>query len=440
MEKKKSKLDFLFIGLAYFACYFGAGNLVFPPKLGLESGTGWPGGAIGLAISGIVLPLLALNIISYRGGDVQSITRRVHPKLHVAMLAVLMFICMLISIPRTAAVATELGLAGIFGSVPYIPIVVAYFVICFLVGRNKESVLDKIGKYLTPLMVVILFIVVIKGIIFPLGTPSAPTVASPTINAVLTGYQTGDVLVSVLMAAVFIGTVRDHGYKKGKEETSIVFKASIVAFICLFVIYGGLLYIGSTVNAEYESSIGNADLLVELIRRLGGQVAMTFFGIAVVLACMTTAIGQLTSVADFYEGTRLFKGKVSYKVLFIIAAAVSAGVATLGLDTIISLAAPIFSLAYAPALVLMLLGIFQNVIPNDGGFKGSMLLTIIEAFFEMLQAYVNSPALGNILAKLPFYSQGFGWVAPAVVGLVVGAIIFKLAGGVSLPKELPEEA
>jgi LIVCS family branched-chain amino acid:cation transporter len=80
----------------------------------------------------------------------------VHPKLHVAMLAVLMFICMFISIPRTAAVATELGVSGIFGTVPYIPVVIVYFVICFLVGKNKESVLDKIGKYLTPLMVVII--------------------------------------------------------------------------------------------------------------------------------------------------------------------------------------------------------------------------------------------------------------------------------------------
>ncbi len=437
--KKKGSLDFLFIGLAYFACYFGAGNLVFPPKLGLQSGASWLGGAIGLAISGIILPLLALVIISYRGGDVESLTKRVHPKLHIAMLVVLMCICMFISIPRTAAVATELGVSGIFGTVPYVPVVIAYFVICFLIGRRKESVLDKIGKYLTPLMVIILFVVVIKGIVSPLGTAGAPTVANPTINAVLTGYQTGDVLVSVLMAAVFIGTVHDHGYKKGKEETRIVIKASIVAFICLFVIYGGLLFIGATVNTEYDQSIGNADLLVELIRRLGGQVAMSAFGVAVILACLTTAIGQLTSVADFYESTALLKGKVSYQVLFIIAACVSAAVATLGLDKIIALAAPIFSLAYAPCLVLMLLGIFQDIIPNDGGFKGAMLLTIIEAFFEMLQAYINSPGLGTILSKLPFYSQGFGWVIPALVGMIAGIIIFPLAGGESLPKEKTSE-
>ena len=174
---------------------------------------------------------------------------------------------------------------------------------------------------------------------------------------------------------------------------------------------------------------------MELIRRLGGQVAMSAFGLAVVLACLTTAIGQLTSVADFYESTRLFKGKVSYQTLFIIAAVISAAVATLGLDTIIALAAPIFSLAYAPCLVLMLLGILQDVIPNDGGFKGAMFLTIIEAFFEMLQAYINSPALGSLLDKLPFYSQGFGWVAPAAIGLIAGILVFPRVGGKSLPKE-----
>ena len=122
MEKKKSSLDFLFIGLAYFACYFGAGNLVFPPKLGLQSGSSWLGGAIGLGISGIVLPLLALIIISYRGGDVESLTKRVHPKLHIAMLAVLMFICLTLSnskgFPGGSEVKASASDVGDLGSIP----------------------------------------------------------------------------------------------------------------------------------------------------------------------------------------------------------------------------------------------------------------------------------------------------------------------------------
>ena len=37
----KSKNDFLTIGFALFAMFFGAGNLIFPPYLGMESGSKW---------------------------------------------------------------------------------------------------------------------------------------------------------------------------------------------------------------------------------------------------------------------------------------------------------------------------------------------------------------------------------------------------------------
>ena len=50
MEKTKKQIksrDILFIGLALFATYFGAGNLIFPPMLGLQSGADWGPGIIG---------------------------------------------------------------------------------------------------------------------------------------------------------------------------------------------------------------------------------------------------------------------------------------------------------------------------------------------------------------------------------------------------------
>ena len=47
MQEKKIKFtDVLFVGLAFFASYFGAGNLIFPPMLGLQSGSNWLSGMI----------------------------------------------------------------------------------------------------------------------------------------------------------------------------------------------------------------------------------------------------------------------------------------------------------------------------------------------------------------------------------------------------------
>ena len=39
--QKRSASDFVFIGLALFAMFFGAGNLIFPPDIGVRSGPDW---------------------------------------------------------------------------------------------------------------------------------------------------------------------------------------------------------------------------------------------------------------------------------------------------------------------------------------------------------------------------------------------------------------
>ena len=89
----------------------------------------------------------------------------------------------------------------------------------------------------------------------------------------------------------------------------------------------------------------------------------------------------------------------------------TAAVATLGLDTIIALAAPIFSLAYAPCLVLMLLGILQDVIPNDGGFKGAMPHSQIIPIYPFLpspEMTSNAGFLASVLfPHLTMHSQQY---------------------------------
>lgn len=41
MRKKTSLKDIAVIGLALFAMFFGAGNLIFPPYLGTNAGSEW---------------------------------------------------------------------------------------------------------------------------------------------------------------------------------------------------------------------------------------------------------------------------------------------------------------------------------------------------------------------------------------------------------------
>jgi LIVCS family branched-chain amino acid:cation transporter len=422
MENKKQikATDVLFIGLALFATYFGAGNLIFPPMLGLQSGTGWGSGMIGMIASGVGLPVLAMIILGHCG-SVQRISDHVHKNFYHIFVGMIMVLCCCVSIPRTAAVGIEMGLQGLWGGAPYLVSVVIYFLIAFFFAKDRGTALDKVGKILTPVMTVILFILVIKGFISPIGTPSAPTVDNAFLNSFLGGYSTGDVLVSFLMASLFFGTIREKGYE-GASLRKVNFGAGIIAAVCLAVVYGGLFFMGACVSGEYSAdSIGNADLLLNVIRSSGGQIALYGLCLSVILACLTTAIGQITAVADFFSEAS--HEKLPYRVLVIIVPVVTTIVASFGLDTIVSLTGAWFSFTYPIALVLMILGIFERKIPNDGAYKGAVWCTVVYAFLDLPAEYgVHIGFLDAILDKIPLYGLGFGWVVPAAAGFIVGLL------------------
>lgn len=392
----------MFIGLAFFATYFGAGNLIFPPMLGLQSGDQWGLGMIGMLASGVGLPILELLVLG-QCGSVQKISDHVNKRFFNLFIGMIMLVCCCVSIPRTAAVGIEMGLQGVWSDAPYFPAVIVYFLIAFLFSKDRGSVLDKVGKFLTPVMTVILIVLVIKGAVDPIGTPGQATVDNAMLN-----------------------TIKDKGYH-GAQMRKVNLGAGLIAALCLCIVYGGLLFMGACVSSQYSTNIGNADLLLAIIRSSGGQVAIYGLCLSVVLACLTTAIGQVTAVADFFETAT--HGKLPYKILVMVVPVITAIVASFGLDTIVALTSPWFSFAYPIALVLMILGVFEKVIPNDGAFKGATYLTVVFAFADLPAQYgVHIAALDAILNKIPLYSAGFGWIVPAVAGFVAGLLLYARKG------------
>lgn len=75
---KNANTSALIIGFAMFAVFFGAGNLVFPPLIGLMSGTFWEIAIIGLAISAILFPIATIIAVDNMGGTVQAVYQGVH--------------------------------------------------------------------------------------------------------------------------------------------------------------------------------------------------------------------------------------------------------------------------------------------------------------------------------------------------------------------------
>ncbi|MEA5083628.1 MAG: branched-chain amino acid transport system II carrier protein [Lachnospiraceae bacterium] len=421
----KKLRDILIIGFALFSTYFGAGNLMFPPVLGLKSGTNWLYSALGLAASGIMLPVIGIIIIAYAGGSVEKMTEPIHKNFYKNLMGLIFLSAVFITIPRTAAVAIELGIFGIFGPVPRIPLVIIFFALAFFVSMSKGKVIDRLGKVLTPTLVTILLIIVVKSLISPVGTPIVTGNLKPFTTSFIGGYQTGDLLVSFMMASIIIGSIVAKGYSTDKERTNITVRIGIVCFVCLFVIYSSLLFMGACGSSLFPQDIERAKLLVNLIEIASGKIGVIGLGIAVVLACFTTAVGELTSSSDFFE--ELVGEKISYRIWLLIFSIISVIVAAMGVDKIVELTAPFFEAVYPICTVILILGAFHKVIPNNGTYQGAVYLTTIYSVYtEVFVKAINIRFLANFVAGMPLFDYGFGWIIPAITGFILGTVLYKL--------------
>lgn len=432
----------IIVGLAMFSIYFGAGNLIFPPHIGLLSGENWVMGLVGLIITGIALPILAVVAVSNAGGF-HHISRPVARWFYFLFNIVMMYsIGLLITIPRTGAMAYESGTrilaSGVDGDVLRIGTIVVYFVITAFFAINRSEVVDKLGKYLTPILISLLIGIVLLGIFNPLGTPSGG-IDNAFYNAFITSYQTGDVGTGLLTAAVFIVALYQRGYKEPRANMRMVAASCFVAFLGLLFVYGGLEYVGATASGLFSADITETELLVGVIDGVGGSMATYALAVAVVLACLTTAIGICCVIAGFTE--ELTRGRIPYKVAVPLVCLIWTFQAMGGVSYIIAMAGPILLGIYPTMILLVVFGLFARVIPNDGIWKGAFLLVGIVSIYEAIASVVgDTMPLQAVYGAIPLADQGFAWLLPGVVGAVLGGVYWVVTKRSSPGTEAIREA
>jgi LIVCS family branched-chain amino acid:cation transporter len=423
----KNVVNTIIIGFALFASFFGAGNLIFPPAIGLAAGKQWGMALTGFTISGVILPILAFVAIVRTGGTEEGIVSEMGRGFSLFFITVVMLCTsLLIAIPRTAAVTHSLGLETIFGPFPQIVTSCVYFVLVYYVALNPSTVVEKVGKYLTPILLLIMLVIVIKGILSPLGVPVNTGTYSAMRTGFIDGYQTLDVFGGLVFSgAVFAAVVALQPDKS--MQIKMAYGCALVAGLGLFVIYGGLIYLGATGSGMFAKDMSNTDLLIALIDALfkgSGPMALAF---AAIFACITTAISLAAGASYFFS--RVTNGQLSYKFNVAMICIVSLLISTLGIEKIIRYAVPILVFIYPTAIVMVLLNVFRFNFINKGTFLGAGYCTLLIGFFEMLEAaglsqgfiaYIT-PAIG----LFPYAEHGFAWAAPALASGIIGTIYYN---------------
>ncbi|MDO5389639.1 MAG: branched-chain amino acid transport system II carrier protein [Eubacteriales bacterium] len=422
--KQSRMLDILVIGLALFSMFFGAGNIIFPPYLGMESASQWILGFSSYYLADIGLAVVAIFAVLKYKGDVNyfmSFVGNIPGKIMLS--AIILCIGPLIAVPRTGATTYEMFVVPVFGNVSPVVPVFLFFAAIALLSIRPSSVVDILGKFLTPALFFGLIFLIIKGILTPVGTiVDTFKVESVVQQGISAGYQTMDSLAAVVFGMIIVNTVKNKGYTQEQEQYKIAMYASCLAAAGLLLVYGGLTYLGATATSNMQGRLLRTELILYITRELLGKFGVILLGVVVTLACITTAVALITASAEYF--CNLSKGKLRYSFLVIFFCAFSALFATLGTDTIVSIAAPILGLLYPGMLVLIACSFVAKRLKSNLIIRFAVFGAILTSLCEFL--YTKRFPF-SFVTKLPLAGSGFGWIVPSIVFGCIGAILSFLS-------------
>ena len=432
MSRKKI-IDIIICGFALFAIFFGAGNLIFPPYLGVISGNNWGIANIAFLLSDPLLPILGVIVTALLGGQATDLGKRVSKHFSIIIGAIsIILIGPLFAVPRTGATTHEIFVQSFVPTAPQWITSLIFFGLTLYIAIHSHTVIDAIGKYLTPILLIILLLVFIAAVVQPNAGFQTTTSAGLFSQSFKEGYQTMDALGAALMAGVVISDLTRRGYTEKKEQHQMMFGVGIVSFILLALVYSSLTYAGATVSTVYDSTIQRPALLIGLIEQLLGSFGKVAMGIAVSFACLTTSVGLITTCGHYFS--TLTNGKLEYKKIVVVSVVISFLLSLLGVDALLQLAVPVLSAIYPMVIALIFLSIFDRYIVYNWTYTGAVVGAFFIGGIQAIHLFSQMQG-GNFLSELaawtntlPLNQFGFEWLVPAIIGSVVFTVISKFTG------------
>ena len=416
--------DVLLTGFALFAMLFGAGNLIFPPMLGYETSSSWIPTMLAFIITGVGFPFLGILSVSIAGNGIKDFANRVSPTFSkIFAIISILAIGPMLAIPRTGATAYEITFLhnGMNNTIYKYIYLICYFGIVILFSLRASKVIERVGKILTPILLLLLFLIIVKGIFFS-GLSIKPDIYPHAFKkGFLEGYQTMDTIASIAYAGIILKAIKNGRDLTQKQEFSFLIKAGLVAILSLALIYGGFALVGAKMHSVLVTN-DKIELLVKTTSYLLGGYGNLILAICVAGACLTTAIGLVATVGEFFSSITSFK----YEKIVIFTVIISFLLSILGVESIIRISVPILVFIYPVMISLIILNLFGKYIKNDYVYKGVVLFTGIIGLIESLASIgITNTYTNSVLEILPFSDYGLTWLFPGLIGYILFSLMFR---------------
>jgi len=411
-------------GFALFSLFFGAGNLILPPFLGAKSGLDWWIVVFGFVLTAVTIPILAIFAHAKIQGTLFDFGKKVHPIFSTTYCLLIYLIAIAIPSPRTAAVTHEMTVQPFFNSEAIFTSIV-YFVLVFIFAVNRSKIISLIGKFLTPIIVLILLAII------ALAFTSSSTISGvatfknpPLISGILEGYQTFDAIGGVVVGAVIIISLQLRGHTTYDAKKELITKAGIIAGSGLLLIYGGLIFTGANLASNFTKGASRIEILSGVSNLTLGSLGTSFLSVLVALACFTTAVGIVTGTADYIKGI-CNNSNLAYYITAAVGCIFGVIIGSYKVDFIIAIAVPALMFLYPITIILILLNIVKEKYASPLVFKLVVLVTFIFSIPDFLGFVINPEKLTGIKNFIPLANYSLGWILPAILTFLLINLVQK---------------
>lgn len=367
-------------GFALFSMFFGAGNLVFPLKLGHEAQENFLVAMSGFSLSAVVVPLLAFFSMMLFHGDYRAFFANVGKKSGLILVTMILLLlgpfgaiprCIALSYSAAHQVFPDISL-GWFSFI-------SSFII-FLLTVRENRIVDILGNILSPLLLLTLGLILACGMFSSNELASnAESLVHSFAKGIIEGLQTLDLLAALLFSCFLYPLLSDRVHTKSAKRLDwLSLQVSLIAGLLLFVVYLGFCYLAAThatVLQDSPKELFLISLSEHLLGPSGAQVTM----LLVLLAILTTVIALSAIFAEFLK-KELFCNKVNYETCLGITMGLSFLFSLLDFNGIVTILAPILVMLY-PALIVLCIA---NIAHKKCGFEYVRL-----SFFVTLGATVT---------------------------------------------------
>ncbi len=427
---KLGKRNMALVSFMLFSLFFGAGNLIFPPFLGQNAGAHSVPALIGFLITGVILPVLGVIVVAQADG-LDQLAGRVGKSFSIVFtLLIYLSIGPGLGIPRAASVPFEMAVA------PYLPeqtnmtlFMVLYSLVFFLIAGwlalNPKKLVQRIGTYLTPSLLILLAIL-FGNFMFRGKVDIAPAQQAyqqaPFLQGFVEGYKTMDTIAALNFGLVIAITLRAFGVDTKKTVVGYTVKAGIFAGLILATVYVMLTIMGCYSSGVYPVQGNGAWTLRCIVAQLFGEPGAILLAAIFTLACLTTCVGLITSISQFFAG--LFV-KISYRTYVLLITGFSFLVCNMGLNMILSISVPVLDAIYPVAIMLIVLGLLDHYLQNNPYIYPCTIggVGVVSVLFALEGIKVRIPGVSAVLHMMPFYKLGFGWVTVAVCMVLLSVVL-----------------